>query len=327
MSNAANFLGEQFQNGVAPRVARANKATILEIGYKRAAALQATLDTLEAQFKKRTVELEMQAIAQRAAEDCLRELTTRTLKLQDDQARQIARELHDSAGQYLAAIQMNLNALERDSSSLTISQVKRISDSIEMVISCTSEIRTISYLLHPPLLDEMGLPAALAGYSDGFAERSGIRVQLDIAKDFERLPTDRETGLFRIVQQSLANIHRHSGSSVAKVTLRQDAEEITLIISDQGRGIAPEALKDINSGTGRIGVGMAGMRERTRIMKGHFHVSSSPKGTTIEISLPFVDTTDHTYRRGDKIQMIHESPVDVDTTLRSPSSDIADQSR
>jgi signal transduction histidine kinase len=293
LSHTAPSLRKQFLIGVAPRVAPANNATILEIGYKRVAALRAKLYTLETQFKKHTVELEMQVIAQCKAEECLRELTSRTLKLQDDQARRIARELHDSAGQYLAAIQMNLSALERDSSSLTTSQARRISDSIEMVTCCTSEIRTMSYLLHPPLLDEMGLPAALAGYSDGFAERSGIRVELDIAKDFERLPTDSETGIFRIVQQSLANIHRHSGSRVAKVTIRQDAEEINLKISDEGGGIAPEVLKDINSGTGLIGVGMAGMRERTRIMKGHFHVTSSPKGTIIEISLPFIDTTDH----------------------------------
>jgi signal transduction histidine kinase len=293
MSHTAASPAGQFPIGIAPRVVPLQNETILEIGYKRAAALQAMLHTLETQFRKRTVELEMQVIAQRKAEECLRELTTRTLKLQDDQARRIARELHDSAGQYLAAIQMNLSVLERDSSSLTTSQAKRISDSIEMVTCCTSEIRTISYLLHPPLLDEMGLPAALAAYSDGFAERSGIRVELDITKDFERLPTDSETGLFRIVQQSLANIHRHSGSCVAKVTIRQDAEGITLKISDEGRGIDSEVLKDINSGTGVIGVGMAGMRERTRIMKGQFHVSSSSNGTTIEISLPFINITDH----------------------------------
>jgi len=293
MSHTATSPAEQFPTGLAPRVAPANNATILEIGNKRMAALHSALYALETKFKKRTVEFEMQGIAQRKAEECLRELTTRTLKLQDDQARRIARELHDSAGQYLAAIQMNLSALERDSSSLTTLQAKRISDSIEMVTCCTSEIRTMSYLLHPPLLDEMGLPTALAGYADGFAERSGIRVELDITKDFERLPTDSETGLFRIVQQSLANIHRHSGSRVAKVTIRQDPEGITLKISDEGCGIAPELLKEINSGTGLIGVGMAGMRERTRIMKGQFHVSSSLKGTIIEISLPFIDATDH----------------------------------
>jgi len=296
MSHTASSLREQFQIGLVPRLSQTNNATILEI---RVTALQATLHTLETQFNKRTVELEMQVIAQRKAEECLRELTAQTLKLQDEQSRRIARELHDSAGQYLAAIQMNLSVLERDSSSLTTSQANRISDSIEMVSRCTSEIRTMSYLLHPPLLDEMGLPAALAAYSDGFAHRSGIRVQLDIAKDFKRLPTDSETGIFRIVQQSLANIHRHSGSRVAKVAIRQDAEEITLMISDEGGGIAPEVLEDINSGAGLVGVGMAGMRERTRIMKGHFHVSSSSRGTTIEIRLPSIDTTDQaTTRRG-----------------------------
>ncbi|HVB59119.1 MAG TPA: sensor histidine kinase [Candidatus Acidoferrales bacterium] len=292
MSHTGQSLREQTSNGVALRAVPANDATILGIGNKRVAALHAALHSLETKFKKRTVEFEMQVTAQRQAEECLRELTTRTLKLQDDQARRIARELHDSAGQYLAAIQMNLSALERDSS-LTTSQAKRISDSIEMVTCCTSEIRTMSYLLHPPLLDEMGLPAALAGYSEGFAKRSGIRVELDIAEDLKRLPTDSETGIFRIVQQSLANIHRHSGSCVAKVTIMQDAEGIILEISDNGRGIAPEVLKDINSGTGVIGVGMAGMRERTRIMEGQFHVSSGSKGTTIEISVPFIDTTDH----------------------------------
>ena len=286
MSHTAASACEHFLIGVAPRVVPTNNATILEIDYKRVAAMHAKLYALETEFRKRTVELEMQVTAQRKAEECLRELTTRTLKLQDDQARRIARELHDSAGQYLAAIQMNLGALARESSSLTTSQAKRISDSIEMVTCCTSEIRTMSYLLHPPLLDEMGLPAALAGYSDGFAERSGIQVELDIAKGFERLPTDSETGIFRIVQQSLANIHRHSGSCVAKITIRRGGAGITLKISDEGRGIAPEVLEAINSGTGLIGVGMAGMRERTRIMKGHFHVSSSPKGTTIEISVP-----------------------------------------
>jgi signal transduction histidine kinase len=188
---------------------------------------------------------------------------------------------------------MNLSAMEQDSLPLTASQAKRVSDSIDMVSCCTTEIRTMSYLLHPPLLDELGLRSALAMYIDGFADRSGIQVELDISKDFERLPTDTETTMFRIVQQSLANIHRHSGSRTAKITVRQDAEEATVKISDEGHGMNPEILKEIDSGMRLIGVGIAGMRERTRIMNGRFHISSSREGTTIEISLPIIESTGH----------------------------------
>jgi signal transduction histidine kinase len=293
MSHTEASLREQFPIGVTTGVALANNATMLEIGNKRVTALYAALHGLEAQFKKRSDEFEMQVIAQRKAEEYLRELTTRTLKLQDDQARRIARELHDSAGQYLAAIQMNLSAMERDSSSLSALQVKRISDSIEMVSCCTTEIRTLSYLLHPPLLDEMGLASALEVYSEGFSGRSGIQVELDISKDFERLPTDTETALFRIVQQSLANIHRHSGSRTAKITVRRDAKEATLTISDEGHGMNPEVLKELDSGSCLLGVGIAGMRERTRIMRGHFNIRSNQHGTTIEISLPIIESADY----------------------------------
>ena len=214
--------------------------------------------------------------------------------MQDDECRRIARELHDSAGQYLAAIQMNLSALSRDASALGAPQAKRIADSIEMANRCTTEIRTISYLLHPPLLDEMGLASALALYAEGFAERSGIRVELDISKDFGRLSVDSEIAMFRIVQQGLANIHRHSGSRVAKIEIAQDAEEVTMKIGDQGRGIAPAMLREINSGTRLIGVGLAGMRERTRVMNGRLNISSSRSGTTIEVNLPIAESTDHT---------------------------------
>jgi signal transduction histidine kinase len=271
---AGNLLGTP-SKGLAPR-----------IDFRRAAAMQTTLDNLEMRVRERTAELEAQMAERLKAEERLRELTTRLLQVQDDECRRIARELHDSAGQYLAAIQMNLSALEREASSLAASHAKRISDSIEMANRCTTEIRTISYLLHPPLLDEMGLASALALYVDGFAERSGMWVDLDISKPFGRLSADTEIAMFRIVQQGLANIHRHSGSRVAKIAITQDAEETSMQISDEGCGIAPAVLREINSGTRVAGVGIAGMRERTRVLNGRFHIVSSRSGTIIEVSLP-----------------------------------------
>ena len=249
-------------------------------------ALRSRHDASELLLKERTAELEKQVSQRYRAEECLRELTARVLHLQDDERRHIARELHDSAGQYLAALQMNLSALQRESSTLAPLQAIRVADSMEIVNCCISEIRTLSYLMHPPLLDEVGLGAALKGYAVGFAERSGIRVEVDIPADLGRLPSDTETSLFRVVQQSLANVHRHSGSHVAKIKIRRGAEQTTVEIGDEGRGIPPGLLQDFDDCIRLVGVGIAGMRERIRGMKGRFSIRSSPQGTTVEASLP-----------------------------------------
>jgi signal transduction histidine kinase len=213
------------------------------------------------------------------------------MALQDEERRRIARELHDSAGQYLAGILMNLRALMHDANKLGETHTARITDSLAMAELCTSEIRTISYLLHPPLLDEVGLASAISWYVEGFSQRSGIKVELQIQEDIGRLPQDLENALFRIVQQSLANIHRHSGSQVAEIRINLDAESLVAEICDEGRGIPQEMLEGFHDGTRLVGVGMAGMRERIRDMGGHFEVRSSGAGTTIAVRLPLPEMT------------------------------------
>jgi signal transduction histidine kinase len=216
----------------------------------------------------------------------LRQLSSRLMALQDEERRRIARDLHDSAGQYLAGIQMNLQSLARDVSALTEAQVQRLKDSLKMTDLCTSEIRTISYLLHPPLLDEVGLASALSWYAEGFSERSGIRVELQIQDDIRRLPRDMENTLFRVVQQSLANIHRHSGSPMALIKINADAENLCAEICDEGKGIPAEMLRGFHDGSRLLGVGMAGMRERIVDMGGDFDLRSSENGTTVAVRLP-----------------------------------------
>jgi two-component system NarL family sensor kinase len=215
----------------------------------------------------------------------LAQLSAKLLNAQDEERRHLARELHDSAGQYLAGIQMNLSALLRPNSGLEDSARTRVADSLDMAKTCTAEIRTMSYLLHPPLLDEMGLRSAISWYAEGFAERSGIRVDVEIPEEFRRLPGEVETALFRVVQQSLANIHRHSGSAMALIRITVDEEAVRVEVRDEGHGIAPEVLVEYRSGARLMGVGLAGMRERIHALGGRFEVHSSEKGASIEVSL------------------------------------------
>ncbi len=233
------------------------------------AELQKSHDALESLVRARTSQL--------------RQLSARLLILQDEERRRIARELHDSAGQYLSGIQMNLDACLRENSSTWVS---RVADSRQMAEQCLAEIRTMSYLLHPPLLDEMGLLSALSWYAEGFSERSGVRVQLDAPDRLGRLPGEIEAAIFRVIQEALSNIHRHSGSKTARISMASDAEEVILEVSDEGRGIPADILTGFLTGTHLPGVGIAGMRERVSNMGGKFGIRSSERGTTIEMSLP-----------------------------------------
>ncbi len=220
------------------------------------------------------------------AEASLRQLSQRLLKLQDEERRRIARELHDSAGQCLAAIKMNLEAVKNETSKLGPAARKALEESLSLSSKCADDVRTLSYLLHPPLLDEVGLAPALRWYAEGFAERSGINVDLDIPPEVTRLPQDVATALFRIVQESLTNIHRHSESPTARIRLAFEKNHIVLEVSDKGRGIAPDALEWFDGGIGTLGVGIAGMRERVRQLGGKLQVIPGDPGTIVKARLP-----------------------------------------
>jgi PAS domain S-box-containing protein len=238
-------------------------------------ALQKSHNELEARVAARTSQLS--------------QLSSRLMTAQDREARRIARELHDSVGQYLATIQMNLSALGR--TAVSEQNKNYLRDCQTMVEKCTTEIRTLSFLLHPPSLDETGLRSAVVSYVEGFAERSGIGVSLNVPKDLQRLPADIETNLFRIIQQSLTNIHRHSGSSTAEISIKISDGLLAVVIRDEGKGIPEDKINDLSSGGSLAGVGIAGIRERTREMQGTFELESTASGTTIRVSIPVLART------------------------------------
>ena len=213
----------------------------------------------------------------------------RLLQLQDDERRRIARELHDSVGQTLAALAMNLSAVRLDFERMA-KTVNALSDSENLVRDMSSEVRTISHLLHPPLLDEAGLQSALRWYVDGFALRSKIDVDLDLPDNFDRLPRESETAIFRVVQECLTNIHRHSESPIARIRLRQRDNEVVVEIADKGKGIPPELKQDLAS-NGTPGVGIRGMRERIRQLGGTLEINSNDSGTVVTVHLPIPDTS------------------------------------
>ena len=182
------------------------------------------------------------------SEQQLHALAGRLMHTQDDERRRIAQMLHETTAQDLAALKMHLARLHRTNDSLSDADRAALAESMSLAEQSITEVRTLSYLLHPPFLDEMGLVSALRWYAGGFGERSGITVDLDLPESFERLPLDTETALFRVVQESLINIHRHSGSQTARIRLRRDAETLVLEIEDQGHGVLNASLKEVMTG-------------------------------------------------------------------------------
>jgi len=232
---------------------------------------------LEERVQQRTAELD-------AANRGLRDLTARLLQSQDDERRRIARELHDSIGQLLAGVTMNLSAVRADIEQL-FKTANTLMDSEALVQEMNREVRTISHLLHPPLLDEAGLAFALKWYVDGFTERSGIKVELEFPDNFERLSQESETTIFRMVQECLTNIHRHSKSPTAKIRILRSASDVRVEVEDNGQGISPEKQHQMAS-FGSPGVGVRGMRERLRQLGGNLAIDSNGKGTTVTATLP-----------------------------------------
>ena len=237
---------------------------------------------LENRVQERTAELD-------AANQKLRRLTTRLLELQDEERRRIARDLHDSIGQMLAALSMNLSGVRADIDRLA-KATATLTDSEDLVQEMCKEVRTISHLLHPPLLDEAGLSSALGWYADGFAQRSKIAVDLDCPDDFGRVPREMETAVFRLVQECLTNIHRHSGSSTAKIRLHRSKHELVIEVEDRGKGIPAEKLGRMTS-VGAPGVGITGMKERVRQLGGTLEINSDGTGTRVVACLPLSETS------------------------------------
>jgi PAS domain S-box-containing protein len=244
------------------------------------------------------------------------ELSGRLLRLQDEERRRVARELHDGVGQLLAALHLNASKIANEKAKLSPRAARFLEENSALIEQALTELRTISHLLHPPLLDELGLSLALSEYVGGFGERSNIRVTLDVPGNLERMPRDVELSLFRIVQECLTNIYRHSGSATASVHLSHSPGEIQLEVSDQGRGMSREIQENFSTGRGS-GVGLRGMRERIRQLGGSLQIYSNGDGTSVHVRLP-VDKERVSNREGETLAFPREDPAqDSSSHLRS----------
>jgi PAS domain S-box-containing protein len=234
------------------------------------------------------LEINTDVTSRKRAEDATRSLSARILNLQDEERRRIARELHDSLGQYLAALKMNLDGLAFSGGD----EGKIAAECAQIVDKCLVETRTISHLLHPPLLDELGLASAARWYVDEFSRRSGISVNFEVSPELERLNPEIELALFRAIQEGLTNVHRHSGASSVEIRLERAEDRIVLEIRDNGKGIPAEQLARFSEGNTESGVGLAGMRERLRELDGRLKLGSDATGTRLTVTTPVVPAPD-----------------------------------
>ena len=249
-------------------------------------------DDLEVRVLHRTEELskaldrlQSEISVRQQAESDLRQLSTRLMTLQDEERRRIARDLHDTVGQTLAAVKMSI-ALIRQVKGAPPALQPLIDDLNALADEALQEVRTTSYLLHPPLLDEAGIAPAARWFVEGFARRSGLHIECDIPQHVERPSRDGELVLFRILQESLTNVHRHSQASAATVRLTRTGQHIEIEVTDNGKGIPEARLRRIDSSAAQAGVGITGMRERVLKLGGLFHIEALNPGTAVRVALP-----------------------------------------
>ena len=252
------------------------------------ADLEMRIDQRTAELASSNTLLRQEVSEHKRTEDLLRDLTGRLFQVQDDERKRLARELHDGATQNLVALSLNIGMIRDAIPTQDIGNRDLANECIHLVDESTKELRTVSYLLHPPYFDELGLASALRDFVEGFGNRSGIQIRLDIDPKLGRLGHQLELNVFRVIQESLSNIHRHSHSPNASIALTRNAEFLHLEIADTGRGIPPEVL---DSSGGRLaGVGIAGMRERIRLLGGQMEIQSSATGTKIQAIIPLPDS-------------------------------------
>lgn len=253
--------------------------TFTDINDRKAAeeVLRNAREELELCVTQRTADLRREIKDRQKAEDELRQLSSRLLTLRDAEQRRIARELHDSAGQLLTATTMNLASVAREAGRISPQAATALSEAESLIQETIKEIRIVSHLLHPPLLDETGLRSALQWYLDGFSKRGDVKTELMISESFGRLPVDLETTIFRIVQECLTNIHRHSGSKTARVQVLRLCDEVRIEVEDKGKGMPAERP---------TGVGLRGMKERVGQFGGQLEVVSDGTGTTVIARMP-----------------------------------------
>src|SRR6266853_515610 len=259
---------------------------------QKARTLKITHEELEMRVKERTKELKQenlqileQAEIVEMANQSLRELSAHLLQVQDEERRRIARDLHDNTAQSLALLSMNLSALKTEATEWYPDLAEGLSENLGIVKQISTELRARSYFLHPPLLDEVGLESALRWYVDGFGQTSSIKINLELHGKLERLSRNLETAIFRFVQECLTNIHLHSESPTATIRLSQFPGKISLEITDEGKGIAPEKLSKLAS-SGLPGLGLRSMRERIKDFQGDIAINSQETGTQIKVIVP-----------------------------------------
>jgi Signal transduction histidine kinase len=234
------------------------------------------------ELMERVIHMAAIAIECHRNEEELREFSKRLYLSQDEERRRIARELHDSTGQKLAVLEMNMSKAK----GTPPGQLDEIfSQCTSLTKSISDELRTLSYLLHPPLLDECGLNAAIQCYVSGINQRNGLHVEVEIPQDLDRLSEEAELAIFRIVQASLTNVHLHSGANEAKVRIEQNLDGVVVTVSDEGQGM-PDGVLDRSLRTKTVGIGITGMRERVKQLGGSLEIEASGNGTKVKATFP-----------------------------------------